>query len=264
MIALRAFAFNVFFMTWTASLAVLYLLLLPFPWRVMFASVTWWARTVLWVLKHFIGLDYVVRGQENLPTGAAIVAAKHQSAWDTVAISVLLRYPSVVLKRELFMIPVWGWHARHCGMIAVDRGAGAAALKSMVKGAKARAAEGRKIVIFPQGTRTAPGDKRPYFPGVAALYSQLDLPVVPVALNSGLFWGRRAFTKLPGMIVVEFLPPIPPGLKRADFMAELEQRIEAASDRLIAEAGADRGGKTTGKPATAVDNPVDQGPPADS
>jgi 1-acyl-sn-glycerol-3-phosphate acyltransferase len=142
-------------------------------------------------------------------------------------------------------------------MIAVDRGAGASALKSMVKGAQARAREGRKIVIFPQGTRTAPGDKRPYYPGVAALYSQLDLPVVPVALNSGLFWRRRAFTKLPGTIVVEYLPPIPPGMKRAAFMAELERRIEEASDRLAREAGFDPGAEATSKPTIIVDKPVD-------
>jgi 1-acyl-sn-glycerol-3-phosphate acyltransferase len=234
-IALRALLFNAFFMAWTAALAVLYLVLLPFPWRVLFASVTWWAHTVLWVLKRLVGLDYVVRGAEHLPAGPAIIAAKHQSAWDTVAISVLIRYPSVVLKRELLNIPVWGWHARRCGMIAVDRGAGASALKSMVKQARARAREGRKIVIFPQGTRTPPGETRPYFPGIAALYGQLDLPVVPVALNSGLFWGRRAFTKLPGTIIVEFLPPIPPGIRREAFMQELESRIESASARLEAE-----------------------------
>jgi 1-acyl-sn-glycerol-3-phosphate acyltransferase len=256
-IALRALLFNVFFLTWTPVLAVLYLLLLPFPWRVLFSAVTWWARTVLWVLRKFIGLDYVVRGREHLPSGAAIVAVKHQSAWDTVAISVLLEYPSVVLKRELFHLPVWGWLARRCGMIAVDRGAGASALKSMVKAAQARARDGRKIVIFPQGTRTAPGVKRAYYPGVAALYSQLDLPVVPVALNSGLFWRRRAFTKLPGTIVVEYLPPIPPGMKRAAFMTELERRIEEASDRLAREAGFDPSAEATGKPATIVDKPVE-------
>jgi 1-acyl-sn-glycerol-3-phosphate acyltransferase len=258
LIALRALLFNVLFMAWTAGLAILYLVLLPFPWRVLFAAVTWWAHTVLWLLRRLVGLDYMVRGQEHLPAGPAIVAAKHQSAWDTVAISVLIEYPSVVLKRELFMIPVWGWHARRCGMIAVDRGAGAAALKGMVKQARARVAEGRKIVIFPQGTRTAPGVRRAYFPGVAALYAQLDLPVVPVALNSGLFWGRRAFTKRPGTIVVEYLPPIPPGLTRSAFMQELERRIEAASDRLAREAGFDPGPGATGKPATSVDNPVER------
>lgn len=237
MITLRAFLFNVFFIGWTAILAIVFLLLLPFPWRVLSGAVAWWARTVLSVLRWTIGLDYVVRGREHLPAGPAIVAAKHESAWDTIVINVLLDHPSVVLKKELFWLPVWGWLAWRCGMIAVDRSAGASALKRMVRAAKAQADAGRKLVIFPQGTRTPPGARRPYYPGVAALYDKLDLPVVPMALNSGLFWGRRAFTKRPGTITVEFLEPIPPGMRRQAFMALLEERTEAASDRLALEAG---------------------------
>ncbi|MCK6450704.1 MAG: 1-acyl-sn-glycerol-3-phosphate acyltransferase [Alphaproteobacteria bacterium] len=237
MTTLRALLFNAFFLGWTALLTCLYLLLLPFPWRVLSSAVAWWARSVLWVLKVLVGLRFVVRGREHVPEGAAIVAAKHQSAWDTIAINVLLDHPAVVLKRELLQLPVWGWLARRCGMIAVDRAAGSAALRRMLAAAEGRAAQGRQIVIFPQGTRTAPGTRRAYFPGVAALYDRLGLPVVPVALNSGVFWGRRAFLKKPGTIVVEFLPPIPPGLPRRQFLGELESRIETASDRLAAEAG---------------------------
>lgn len=237
MTALRALLFNAIFLGWTVLLAVLYLLLLPLPWHVLFSAVTWWARTMMWTLRILVGLDWEVRGRERLPAGACIVAAKHQSAWDTVSLPLWFDYPAVVLKRELFLIPVWGWHARRCGMIRVDRAAGGRALMRMVAEARARAADGRKIVIFPQGTRTAPRTKRAYLPGVAALYDRLGLPVVPVALNSGLFWGRRAFMKRPGTIVVEFLEPITPGLKRDAFMAELERRIEEASDRLAREAG---------------------------
>ena len=237
MTALRALLFNLIFWIWTPLLAILYLLLLPFPWPVMYAAVTWWSGTMMWTLRVLVGLDWELRGAERLPPGGCIVAAKHQSAWDTVSLPLWFDYPSVVLKRELFQIPVWGWHARHCGMIAVDRRAGASALKRMVAQARARAADGRRIVIFPQGTRTAPGTKRAYLPGVAALYGRLGIPVVPVALNSGLFWGRRTFMKRPGKIVVEFLAPIPPGMKRDEFMAELERRIEEASDRLAREAG---------------------------
>jgi 1-acyl-sn-glycerol-3-phosphate acyltransferase len=237
MTALRALLFNAIFWVWTVSLAVLYLLLLPLPWRALYASVAWWARSMMWTLDAVVGLKWEKRGANHLPQGACIVAAKHQSAWDTVSVPLWFDYPSVVLKRELFQIPIWGWHARRCGMIAVDRGAGASALKRMVAEARQRAGEGRKIVIFPQGTRTAPGTKRAYLPGVAALYDKLGLPVAPVALNSGMFWGRRAFMKRPGRIVVEFLEPIPPGLGRREFMAELERRIEEASDRLALEAG---------------------------
>ncbi|MGQ0677021.1 MAG: lysophospholipid acyltransferase family protein [Rhodospirillales bacterium] len=236
MTALRALLFNAVFWVWTPLLAVLYVPLLALPWRVLYAAVTWWARTMMWALDVLVGLRWELRGRERLPKGACIVAAKHQSAWDTVSLPLWFDFPSVVLKRELFQLPVWGWHARRCGMIAVDRKAGSSALKRMVAQARARAAGGRRIVIFPQGTRTAPGTHRPYLPGVAALYERLNLPVVPVALNSGLFWGRRSFLKRPGTIVVEFLDPIPPGLKRREFMAELERRIEQASDRLAAEA----------------------------
>ena len=237
MTALRALLFNAFFLAWTALLACVFLLLLPSPWRVLSSSVAWWARSVLWVLQVLVGLGFEVRGLEHRPRGPAIVAAKHQSAWDTIAISVLLDHPVVVLKRELLQLPVWGWLARRCGMIAVDRSAGTVALRSMVAAAQDRAAQGRQIVIFPQGTRTAPGTKRGYYPGVVALYDRLKLPVVPVALNSGVFWGRRAFMKKPGTIVVEFLPAIPPGLPRRQFLGELETRIETASDRLAVEAG---------------------------
>lgn len=237
MTALRALLFNVFFLAWTALLACVFLVLLPFPWRVLSSAVAWWARSVLWVLDVLVGLTFEVRGLEHRPTGPAIVAAKHQSAWDTIAINVLLAHPAVVLKRELLQLPVWGWLARRCGMIAVDRAAGTSALRGMVAEARKRAGEGRQIVIFPQGTRTAPGTRRGYFPGVAALYDQLGLPVVPIALNSGVFWGRRAFMKRSGTIVVEFLPAIPPGLPRRQFIGELEARIETASDRLAAEAG---------------------------
>src|SRR5690348_2938702 len=161
---------------------------------------------------------------------------KHQSAWDTLIIPVLLGDPAVVIKRELKLVPFYGWYATRAGSIFVDRKGGASALKDMVAQAKVQVARNRKIVIFPQGTRTAPGEHGPpYHPGVAALYQALGLPLVPAAVNSGLYWGRRAFTKRPGRIVLEFLPPIPPGLPRRQVMAELETRIEAATDRLVAE-----------------------------
>jgi 1-acyl-sn-glycerol-3-phosphate acyltransferase len=144
-------------------------------------------------------------------------------------LSCYLNYPAFVLKRELLSIPLFGWYLRKVGMIAVDRAAGASALRNMARQASEAFAEGRSILIFPEGTRVPPGESRPYHPGVAALYTQLKVPVVPVALNSGLFWGRRSFVKRPGTVTVQFLPPIPPGLDRKAFMRELESRIEAAA-----------------------------------
>ena len=140
-----------------------------------------------------------------------------------------------MLKKELAWLPIYGWYAMRAGSIAVDRKAGATALKRMIAAARRAVAAGRPIVIFPEGTRTAVGARLPYQPGVAALYLQLGVPLVPVAVNSGLYWGRRAFLKRPGRIVLEVLPPIPPGLDRRTVMRLLEERIEVATERLVAE-----------------------------
>lgn len=206
----------------------------------LFAPASWvWAAGHLWIdgtfflLRMFCGIRYRELDVENLPPGPAIIAAKHQSTWETMFLSRRLGQPAFVLKRELLSVPLFGWFMRKIGMIAVDRSGKAAALKKMVKDAEAAFAAGRQIIIFPEGTRVAPGQHRPYQPGIAALYGQLNVPVVPVALNSGLYWGRRAFVKKPGEILVRYLPPIAPGLNRKAFMAELEARLEPASQKLL-------------------------------
>jgi 1-acyl-sn-glycerol-3-phosphate acyltransferase len=162
--------------------------------------------------------------------------------------AVLIRRPGHVFKRELLWIPVYGWYLWRSGGISIDRTGGAGALKRMIAAARQTIAEGRHIVIFPEGTRVPVGERKPYHPGVAALYSQLKVPVVPVALNSGLFWGRRSFLKKPGRIVLEFLEPIPPGLRRREFLEVLEQRIEPASLALAAEARRARPAASPGNP----------------
>lgn len=240
MLYLRAILFNLLSWLIFVVLGLLYLPLLLIPGgfgeRVMMAAGTLWSRLMLGLTAVVVGLDYEVRGQSNIPPTPAIFAIKHQSAWDTLAVASLLPAPVVVLKRELFWIPLYGWYARRAGMIAIDRSAGAKALRRMLRAAREALAKGRSIVIFPQGTRTIPaslgGAPKPYQPGVAALYGDLAVPVVPVALNSGIFWSRRAFCKYPGRIVVEFLPPILPGLNKRDFLARLEAAIEDATNRL--------------------------------
>lgn len=238
MILLRSLLFNVAFYVFTAVMALLGLpmLLAPRRWAAAFGRA--WALGVLQLLGWCTGLTHEVRGAANLPSGPTIIAMKHQSAWDTLAVPVVFPDPAIVLKRELMMIPFYGWYLWKAGMIAVDRGAGASALKRMVTSGEHVAGEGRVIVIFPEGTRTAPGAQQPYQPGVAALYRQLGLPLVPVAVNSGVFWGRRHFAKRPGRITIEILPPIPPGGDRHAVMAELEGRIETATARLVALAQA--------------------------
>jgi len=161
---------------------------------------------------------------------------KHQSAWDALILPVVLGDPAVVIKRELLWLPFYGWYAARAGSITIDRRGGAGALRRMVAAARQAVAAARPIVIFPEGTRTAPGHRLTYQPGVAALYQALAVPLVPAAVNSGLYWGRRSFVKRPGRIVLEFLPPIPPGLPRQQVMRELETRIETATAALEREA----------------------------
>lgn len=226
----------ILFYVWTVPLSVIYLplLLAPRPVMMVFAKV--WLKVVLGLMKLVCGLDFEVRGRENMPKGAAIIASKHQSAFETFAFHLLLNDPAYVLKRELTWIPFFGWYLARTGVIAIDRSAGTKALKAMVKGGEEAKADNRPIIIFPEGTRTPPGERQPYHTGIAMMYGALDLPVVPVALNSGLFWRKRGFSKRAGTIALEFLAPIPPGMNRKAFMAELENRIETATDLLVAEA----------------------------
>ena len=238
---LRALAFYIAFFGVTALLgaAGLPLLLAPRRWVMRLGRV--WARCVLAVLKAIVGLDGEVRGFEHIPSGPAIIAMKHQSAWDTLILPVILDDFAVVVKRELFFVPFYGWYAARAGSIAIDRQGGAGALRHMVAAARQAVAAGRPVVIFPEGTRTAPGQRLIYQPGVAALYQALGLPVVPAAVNSGLFWGRRSFVKRPGRITLAFLEPLPAGLPRRQLMSELESRIEAATSALEREAANSQG-----------------------
>lgn len=234
---LRSLAFNVGWYTGTAVIAVVGMPILLLRRRAVVAWAQLWIRFCLWWLRVTIGLDHRLRGLENLPPGPVIVASKHQSSWETLAYTLLFPHAATVMKRELVYIPIVGWAMARAGNIAVERGDGAKALRGLVRDAKAAISDGRSILIFPEGTRVAVGAEQPYQVGTAALYRQLGVPVVPVALNSGLFWGRRQFVKRPGRITVEVLPAIPPGLAREAFMTTLRERIEGATGRLVAEAG---------------------------
>jgi 1-acyl-sn-glycerol-3-phosphate acyltransferase len=238
MIWARGLAFNVAFFAWTAIAGTIGLPFLITPRAVTMQFGQFWARSILFLLRVIVGLDHEIRGLDRIPRGGCIIAMKHQSAWDTLILPAVLGDPAVVLKRELLLLPFYGWYAARAGSIAIDRKAGASALRRMVAASRPVAAEGRPIVIFPEGTRVAPGRRLPYQPGVAALYQALAVPLVPAAVNSGYFWGRRSFLKRPGRIVLEFLDPIPAGWPRRRVMAELEQRIETAAAELLREAEA--------------------------
>jgi 1-acyl-sn-glycerol-3-phosphate acyltransferase len=234
-IILRSLLFDVTFYMWTALISILALPVLLVSERGTIWISKLWAIVSLMLLRLTVGLTHEVRGKHNLPKGPVIVALKHQSAWDTIALWILLENPAIVLKRSLAKIPVFGWYIRRGKAIVIDREAGAKALRPMVAKARSAVAAGRPIAIFPEGTRTPIGARQLYQPGVAALYMQLGLPLVPVALNSGLFWERGSLMKRPGRILVEILPAIEPGLDRRHVMAELERRIEQATAKLIAE-----------------------------
>jgi 1-acyl-sn-glycerol-3-phosphate acyltransferase len=234
----RSLLFNVLFYVTTTLYVVLGspLLFAPRSWAM--AALANHARFELWLLKTIVGTKLEVRGPDKLPKGACLVAAKHQSAWETFALIPLFRDPALLMKRELFWIPFHGWFSRKFEMIPVDRDKGPAALRRMVREAKKRVADGREIIIFPEGTRRAPGAPPDYKTGIALLYESLGVPCVPVALNSGAFWPRRSLIRRPGTIVVEFLEPIPPGLPKTEFLRRLAEAIEGASTRLLAEANA--------------------------
>lgn len=236
MIFLRSALFNLLFIGGTAAVVVAALPLLLAPPAALIAYVRGWARCVVWLLQIVCGIRVEATGLGHIPPGGAIIAAKHQSAFDTVVWLMLLEAgrpaPVYVLKKELLSIPVWGLLARRCGSVAVDRKGGASALRGMVRQAQAALAAGRPVVIFPEGTRTAPGECGVYQPGVAALALASGAPVVPVATDSGFFWGRRAFRKRPGIIHISVLPPLPAGLPRPALMAALEAAIETETARL--------------------------------
>jgi 1-acyl-sn-glycerol-3-phosphate acyltransferase len=234
-LVLRSVVFNALFYI---NLVVHILVALPtflLPRRGILAVAKSWGRTSNVLLRAVCGTRIELRGLEKIPHGALIVAAKHQSAWETFTLVTLLDDPTFILKRELMWIPFFGWYLYKAGMIPVDRGARGQALASMTAGARKAIAEGRQIIIFPEGTRRAAGAEPAYKHGVTHLYAETGAVCVPVALNSGLFWQRRGFLRYPGTIVLEVLDPIPPGLDRPAFAARLQGDIETATARLIAE-----------------------------
>lgn len=234
MILLRSTVFFLWFSLATTALSLAGFPLLFFDRRFVIAISHIWSRATFWGLKRIAGLGFEIRGP--VPPKGVLVASKHMSMWDTIALYLILDDPAVVLKRELLRIPFYGWFAGKAGVIAIDRGGRAHTLRRMTEAAKRELARGRSILIFPEGHRMPPGAPPDYKPGVAALYAQLDVPCIPVALNSGLFWtGPMGFLKKPGCVVVEFLSPIPAGLKAREFLATLQSRIEGATATLLAE-----------------------------
>jgi 1-acyl-sn-glycerol-3-phosphate acyltransferase len=252
MLLLRSLAFNV---AWYINIILLMIGLLPtlvMPRRYFTAGLRLWSRSSLWLLRVIAGTKVEFRGVERIPPGGLLVAAKHQSLWETFALIVLFDDPAFILKRELMWIPLFGWLAAKSRQVPVDRRAGSQALTQMNARAREEAENGRQIVIFPEGTRRPPGAPPAYKYGVAHLYGSLGMPCLPIALNSGLYWPRRKMIRRPGTILVEILEPIPPGKPRDAFYKELQIELEAASNRLYREGLAELGldAAADGAPAT--------------
>lgn len=233
LLIIRSLAFNASFFTWAFIASILFLPLFIISEKHAQKVGKPWAAVSLFLARIFCGIRYEIRGYENIQNIPAIYASKHQSAWDTIIFHLLLPRVAFVLKRELLHLPFWGWYLWRMKMIAIDRSAGASSIKQLVRDSKTALLDGRPIIIFPEGTRTRPNATPNYHAGVTAMYSSLNVPVVPVALNSGVYWGKNAFFKKSGTIVIEFLPPILAGLPKKEFAERLQNNIETASNRLL-------------------------------
>lgn len=239
LIAVRSVIFNIAFYTTFVGLMVLGLPCLAMRRRACMAVVRLWARLSVWLLRVICGTRVEFRNLHLLPKGASILAVKHQSFLETFALITVLDDFSYVLKKELYDVPFFGWYVRASGQIALDRARRGGAIAQLQKAVQARLRAARQVVIFPEGTRQPIGAAPDYKVGVAALCAKAGVPCTPVALNTGLFWPRRSFRRRPGIVVIEFLPPIANGLSKRDFMRVLQDAIEPATDGLIAEAMSD-------------------------
>lgn len=241
MLVFRSILFNLAFYLAVTVLLVVALPLLLLPGRTIVWYASTWGRLNVWMLRVICGTRVEWRGLEKIPPGPLLIAAKHQSAWETFALLALFSRPTFILKRELLWIPLYGWLAARAGMIPVNRRARREALAGMTRLARAAVASGKQIVIFPEGTRRPPGAEPAYKFGIAHLYAELGVPCLPIALNSGLYWPRRQFLRHPGTIRVQILDPIPPGLDRHAFFERLQESIETACAALEAEGRSELG-----------------------
>ena len=233
MMAIRSLTYVILFYLWTAAVSLTWTPFLLGPTRWTLGMFHFWGHGVVGLLR-VCGIRVEVRGREYVPQGAAIVAPKHQCMLDVFAQFTWLPANAFVMKKELAWIPWFGWFAVKAGCIVIDREGHSKTLRKVVREGTELFKDGRQVVIFPEGTRKAPGAEPDYKPGIAALYRELNVPVYPVATNAGVHWPAHGFMRKPGLIVFEYLEPIPPGLKRAEFMRILEERIEAKSNELLA------------------------------
>lgn len=239
MLKLRSLAYNIaFYATMIAQMIIWTPFYFLAPRRYAWYVPKFWARNSIWMLEKIAGTKVRIEGQENLPNGAFILAPKHQSLIDILALVPIIADPFFILKRELMWIPLFGWYVGRMNMVPVKRGDRARALRDVVAKSTERLGQGRELLIYPEGTRRPPGAEPAYKYGIVELYARLGVPVVPIAHQAGLFWPRRKMVRHPGTIVIRILPPIPPGLAKEEFQSRLVSELEAASDAILVETAA--------------------------
>jgi 1-acyl-sn-glycerol-3-phosphate acyltransferase len=237
MIFIRSVIFNICFALANIILCIGLLWSLLLPRHLTLKCILIYFKFVHILEKYILGLDYDVEGLENLPkSGSYIIAMKHQSTYETFKVFMIFGYVAIIMKRELSWIPLWGWYARKVKMIFVDRGGGLSALKSIITNAKPVIEEGRPILIYPQGTRVSIHDtiaERPYKQGSIRLYEAYNIPIVPVAVNTGKFWPKGSFVKRGGTAKFKIMPPIPAGLKPKEALKQMQETLESESLKLL-------------------------------
>lgn len=232
---LRSLIFTIVMYVWMAILGLVFTPYALFSKRGALQACKTYARSTIWLARWMVGIRSEVRG--TVPTGEVMIAAKHQSFLDILLIFNAVPHGKFIMKRELLWTPIIGLYAKRLGCIPVNRGKKGAAIAKMVKDVAREFEEPGQLVIYPQGTRVAPGVHKPYKVGTAVLYEGLQSPCVPVATNVGVFWPRTGILRKPGLGVVEFLDPIEPGVARDSFMQRLEQEVETHSNALMREVG---------------------------
>ncbi len=225
MLFIRSLMFNIYFVLLTSLMGVGFLPLLCLPSRSLEWLPSLWITLTFWGLKFFCGISYKVEGY--LPQKPCLIACNHQSAFETLVFHIILKRPVFIIKKELFSVPLLGWYFLKMGMISVDRSRQLSSLRTLATRVSTKIDQGYSVIIFPEGRRVAFGTREPFKPGIASFYTVLNQSVVPVAINSGRFWGRRSFIKYPGVITIQFIDPIPPGLPSKVFLAQVEETIHA-------------------------------------
>ncbi|MCZ0733066.1 lysophospholipid acyltransferase family protein [Phreatobacter sp. AB_2022a] len=233
MTTIRSKTFDILFGLWTAVFGLLIpVLMIGHSKRIVRGISRLWVRGTLVLLDRVVGLGYVEKGRENRPDGPCIIVMNHQSTWETLASNVLFPNVAIVAKKELLRVPVFGWYLRRQPMITIDRDLGTQALRRMIDGARAAIAEGRPVLVYPEGTRKDPDEPISFRRGVEMIYAKLGVPVLPVVVNSGRFWGIAGGARRPGTITVSYLPAIAPGLSGAEMVAKASQAMEAERLRI--------------------------------